>query len=233
MLLIKGRRESSLTTLLTPPHLPRKAALLMRRTIVLLATMALTLLVASGVAWAVTKIGTNGPDTLRGTNENDNLLGNGGNDRLFSLNGRDTLLGGPGKDWVDTHPKEFRRGDKNLQGGPGNDIVLGGRGTDNVLGDAGNDFLADGPARESSQDKLSGGDGTDVLLPANVPAAQDIVTCGGGFDRVLADSEDLVLPDCERVRIVHGSREEVAQQEEEFLASIPPSFWEGLQPGVV
>jgi hypothetical protein len=45
----------------------------MRRTIVLLATMTLTLLVASGVALAVTKIGTNGPDTLRGTNRADNL----------------------------------------------------------------------------------------------------------------------------------------------------------------
>src|SRR5215217_1378326 len=47
MLLIKGRRESSLIT----PHLGplRKAGLTMRRTILLLATMALTLLVASGV----------------------------------------------------------------------------------------------------------------------------------------------------------------------------------------
>jgi len=57
----------------------------MRRTIVLLATMALTLLVASGVALAVTRIGTNGPDTLRGTNGTDNLLGNGGNDVLYAL----------------------------------------------------------------------------------------------------------------------------------------------------
>jgi hypothetical protein len=40
----------------------------MRRTILLLSTMALCLLVASGVALAVTKIGTDGPDTLRGTN---------------------------------------------------------------------------------------------------------------------------------------------------------------------
>jgi hypothetical protein len=39
----------------------------MRRTIVLLATMALTVVVASGVALAINKIGTNGPDTLRGT----------------------------------------------------------------------------------------------------------------------------------------------------------------------
>src|SRR5215210_2075642 len=52
MLLIKGRSESSLTPLLTPPHLPRKAAILMRRTTLLLTTMALTLLVASGVALA-------------------------------------------------------------------------------------------------------------------------------------------------------------------------------------
>jgi hypothetical protein len=38
----------------------------MRRTILMVATVALTVLVASGVALAVTKIGTNGPDTLRG-----------------------------------------------------------------------------------------------------------------------------------------------------------------------
>jgi Ca2+-binding RTX toxin-like protein len=204
----------------------------MRRTIPLLATMVLTLLLASGVAWAVNKIGTDGPDTLRGTNGDDNLIGRGGNDRLFALDGRDNLLGGPGKDWVDTHPREFRTGDKNLQGGPGNDIVFGGRGSDNVLGDEGNDLLADGPPREFSLDKVSGGDGTDVLLVDNAPAAKDIATCGGGFDRILADRKDLVAPDCERVRIVHGSSEEVSQQREEFFASIPQSFFEGLQPGI-
>jgi Ca2+-binding RTX toxin-like protein len=205
----------------------------MRRVVLVLAAMALALLLASGVAWAVNKIGTNVPDTLRGTNGADNLIGKGGNDRLFALDGRDTLLGGPGKDWVDTHPNKFRRGDKNLQGGPGNDIVVGGRGSDNVLDDAGNDLLADGPGREFSLDKVSGGDGTDVIFVQNVPAAKDIATCGGGFDRVLADSKDLVASDCERVRIVHGSREEVMQQEEEFFASIPQSFFEGLQPGVL
>ena len=46
---------------------------MMRRSMLLLATMALTLLVASGLALAVTKIGTDGPDTLRGTNRADNL----------------------------------------------------------------------------------------------------------------------------------------------------------------
>jgi Ca2+-binding RTX toxin-like protein len=72
----------------------------MRRTIVLLATMALTLLVASGVALAVTRIGTDSPDTLRGTNGADTLIGKGGNDTLYAKRGHDTLLGGPGKDIV-------------------------------------------------------------------------------------------------------------------------------------
>jgi hypothetical protein len=37
----------------------------MRRILVLLTVMTVTLVVASGVAWAVNKIGTNGPDTLK------------------------------------------------------------------------------------------------------------------------------------------------------------------------
>src|SRR5687768_18549228 len=96
----------------------------MRRTIVLLATMTITLLVASGVALAVTKIGTDGPDTLRGTNGDDNLIGKGGNDDLYALNGRDTLVGGPGKDVVaDATRGVWRRGDMNLLVGLG--IVFG------------------------------------------------------------------------------------------------------------
>ncbi len=65
-----------------------------RRVALVLAVMALALLLASGVAWAVNKVGTDGPDTLTGTNGDDNLIGKGGNDELFSLNGRDNLLGG-------------------------------------------------------------------------------------------------------------------------------------------
>jgi hypothetical protein len=59
----------------------------MRRVILLLMVMAATSVVASGLAWAVNKVGTNGPDTLRGTNGDDNLLGKGGNDDLFGLGG--------------------------------------------------------------------------------------------------------------------------------------------------
>jgi hypothetical protein len=47
----------------------------MPRLILVLAVMAVTLAVASGVALAVDKVGTNGPDALMGTNRVDNLSG--------------------------------------------------------------------------------------------------------------------------------------------------------------
>jgi Ca2+-binding RTX toxin-like protein len=198
---------------------------MMRRAILIVATMALTLLVASGVALAVNKIGTNGPDTLRGTNGADNLLGKGGNDKLYALRGRDNLLGGPGKDLVLGGPaRRPLGGDKNLAGGAGNDVVFGGRGSDNILGETGNDFVQDVDAlSDFSTDRLSTGDGNDVVGIYNDPAFRDVVTCGSGFDRVFADKKDTIAPDCERV----------ADEGSEFDAlgeSIPQSFWEGL-PG--
>jgi Ca2+-binding RTX toxin-like protein len=198
----------------------------MRRLVLLLTAMALALLLASGVALAVNTIGTDGPDTLRGTNGNDNLLGRGDNDILFALNGRDNLLGGPGNDWLDTHPMGFRRGDKNMVGGSGNDAVIGGRGSDNVLGEEGDDLVADGPEREFATDRLTAGEGNDVVAVVNRPAFKDIVSCGEGFDRVLADRKDVLADDCERVFIGLGS-------EDEFIASIPQSFFEGLHPEFV
>jgi hypothetical protein len=95
-----------------------------------------------------------------------------------------------------------------------------------VLGEEGNDFLHDGPEREFATDRLTAGDGNDVVAVVNRPAFKDLVTCGEGFDRVIADRKDVLADDCERVFIGLGS-------EDEFFASIPQSFWEGLQPGVV
>jgi|SRR5215218_1238547 len=209
----------------------------MKRILLVLAAMALALLLASGVAWAVTKIGTDGPDTLRGTHGDDNLIGKGGNDRLFSLNGRDTLLGGPGKDYVISgNEQRSGFGDKNLLGGPGNDIVLGAWGSDKVVGGEGNDLLADGRPRDVALDIVSGEAGTDVIFVASLrlrAAAPDIVTCGSGFDRVLADTKDVVAPDCEKVVLFRGgSASEYHDLVDEFVAEVPPSFWEGLQPGV-
>jgi Ca2+-binding RTX toxin-like protein len=198
---------------------------MMRHTIVLLATMALTLLVASGVALAVTRIGTDGPDTLRGTNRADQLVGKGGNDILLALAGDDTLLGGPGKDTVNggSLARPFR-GDKQLVGGPGNDVVQGGLDSDNVVGQEGNDLLIDGDNGDVSApqpDNLAGGDGNDVIGSINKPADVDVIVCGSGFDRVLVDRIDVVAPDCEKVFVGFGSVEE-------FQESIPQSFFDGL-----
>lgn len=204
----------------------------MRRAILLVATVALTLLVASGVALAVNKIGTDGPDTLRGTNGNDNLIGKGGNDNLFSLNGRDNLLGGEGKDNVLATDERGRpgRGDKNLDGGPGNDAVFSGKGSDNMVGGEGNDWLFECCLREFSNDTLSGGPGNDVIDVSHRPAIKDVVVCGDGFDRVLADRKDTATRDCERIKIVRGSREEFLEQVDAFYESIPESFFQGLPP---
>ena len=202
----------------------------MRRTVLLVAVVAASLVMASGVALAVDRVGTNGPDTLRGTDRADNLSGLGGGDTLLGKDGSDNLSGGPGKDVL--FGGDERRpgaGDKNLDGGGGNDVVLAGRGSDNASGGDGNDFMIDGNLGESSRDNLSGGSGKDVIAVDNVPAFRDVVGCGGGFDRVLADRKDTVGQDCERVVFVRGSREDVRRQEREFFESIPDSFFAGLQ----
>ena len=113
-----------------------------------------------------------------------------------------------------------------MVGGSDNDSVVGGRGSDTVLGEEGNDLVAAGPDREFSTDNVSGGDGNDVVAAVNRPEFVDIVSCGEGFDRVLADRKDVLADDCEKVFFGFGS-------EDEFFASIPQSFFEGLHPEFV
>ena len=57
----------------------------------------------------------------------------------------------------------------------------------------------------------------------NTPAANDLVVCGSGFDRVLADRKDVVANDCEKVAVGGGSIDA-------FYESIPESFFEGMPP---
>ena len=195
----------------------------MRRTVLLLTVVAATLILASGVALAVTKIGTDGPDTLRGTDRDDNLWGKGGDDAIFDMAGRDNLLGGSGDDGVlggnEVRPEGA---DKNLDGGPGNDGIVPGVSSDNASGEEGGDFFSEPSFRESSEDIYFGGDDNDVFVANNRPASEDKVTCGDGFDWVLADREDFVAPDCERVSF--------GLSDEEFFDTVPQSFWEGLAP---
>jgi hypothetical protein len=206
---------------------------MMRRIILLLMVMAMTLVVASGVAWAVTKIGTDGPDRLVGTNGADNLLGMGGNDDLFSKAGKDHLLGGQGRDFFFGGTPNFsmRGGEKNMLGGAGNDWIEGGKGSDKISGGPSKDFLLDGDdGSDRAQDTYTGDAGTDVIIvkslltPRPAPAIKDKVVCGGGYDVVLADRKDVIVPNCEKVfRVVRGPI-----PYGKFFAAIPPGFFEGL-----
>jgi hypothetical protein len=204
----------------------------MRRTILLLATMTLTLLMAIGVALAVNKIGTQGRDFLQGTDAADHLVGKGENDRIFSLAGKDNLIGGPGKDWVWGGRRRSLHGDlpvhytssggeKHLVGASGNDVLWGGKGSDNAVGNSGNDLLIGGEYHHPVKDALSGGGGNDVFSVDNDPAGKDIVRCGGGYDWVFADRKDVVASNCEKV----GDR---VSEYDEVGNSIPQSFWKSL-----
>jgi hypothetical protein len=201
----------------------------MRRTIVLLATVALTVLVAGGVALAVAKIGTQGRDFLKGTAGADNLIGQGETDLIFGLGGNDHLFGGSAKDFViggtytNSRGPRSLGGNKNVAGGDGNDVVWGGKGPDKVVGGEGNDLLYGGEYDRPVKDTLSGGGGNDVFDVYNDPAGKDIVRCGGGFDWVFADRKDMVAPDCEKVADRVSEFDQVGN-------SIPQSFWAGLPP---
>lgn len=62
------------------------------------AGVAIVALLAAGVAWGGTVLGTPRADVLRGTPHNDKMYGRGGNDRLYGYAGNDVLVGGPGAD---------------------------------------------------------------------------------------------------------------------------------------
>ena len=90
-----------------------------------------------------------------------------------------TLLGGPGAD--------------RLTAGPAGDTVFGGDGNDQLSGAGGADALDGG----AGVDALDGGEGDDRLSSADGHA--ETVGCGGGVDRVEADTSDDVASDCESV----------------------------------
>jgi Ca2+-binding RTX toxin-like protein len=104
---------------------------------------------------------------------------------------------------VGTDAGEQIRGTKNAEeirglGGPdeitdglGRDLVYGGKGTDNLIGYGG----------DTSFDRFYGGRGNDIVQSRDIPAVQDIVSCGPGTDTVYADKADVVSENCERVKV--------------------------------
>jgi Ca2+-binding RTX toxin-like protein len=91
-----------------------------RRGVLLLASMLAMLVVVGGVAWAVTKVGDNGPNHINGTNGPDRLRGMGGGDTINGKRGADSIWGDRGGDLLKDGPLRERSTDY-LYGGPGND----------------------------------------------------------------------------------------------------------------
>jgi Ca2+-binding RTX toxin-like protein len=158
----------------------------MRVVALVLAGMALVLLLASGLALAITKVGGTGNDRLIGTKGPDKLVGKGGRDNIEGRGGKDVIRGGPGSD------SPSGTGSRGLHGDFGADVIWGG---------PGDDLLSDGPPIDSAVDSLGGGDGNDWLIASNTPAARDVLRCGAGRDRATVDREDEVR-DCESVDLV-------------------------------
>jgi Ca2+-binding RTX toxin-like protein len=148
----------------------------MRKTILVLASMALAMVVLGGVAFAATIqcpngatkdgyrlcFGTKSADTMNGTPSRDAMQGKGGGDtmrgygdrdRLKGLNGSDTLYGGD-------------EGDRIMIGGLGSDTLYGGPGNDGGMPGVGCVYwYCSRPAElDSSSDYIHGGPGMDRLI---------------------------------------------------------------------
>jgi uncharacterized repeat protein (TIGR01451 family) len=150
----------------------------------------------NGAACANPAFGGRDDDVLFGSSFGDRLFGRQGRDLLRGRDGNDCLYGGEGNDVLDGDG-----GDDGLWGGDGRDRLFGGTGSDRILGgakgdelhgDAGNDQLFAGTGR----DRLWGGAGNDTISARD--GSRDVVQCGAGLDRVMADRRDRVRG-CERV----------------------------------
>lgn len=184
---------------------------LARRTGLLLATMALGLMLASGVALA-NQVPCNGSpllpcgagegpdhspsegnDVFSGSAFNDSMSGYGGDDEGYGHGGDDIMLGMKDNDTFDGGT-----GNDGFAGGPGDDFFLGaedddfthfnhdswsGEGDDTFDGGEGNDNFDAGPG----DDKLYGGEGID-RLKGNTGG--DHMDGGAGNDNITDQSND-------------------------------------------
>jgi Ca2+-binding RTX toxin-like protein len=149
----------------------------MKRTMLLIASVMLALLVAAGVALAqdgVSKVcntncrGTDRDDQLSGTSKRNVIKGRGGADQIEGNGAKDTLNG-------------------NL----GSDAVYGGNGEDKLYGGGNDDYMQAG----IKSDYIGTGSGNDVVAAKD--GFKDQIYCGSNFDRVYVDRVD-VLHRCEK-----------------------------------
>ena len=187
----------------------------MREVILLLTVIAATLVVASGVALAVTTQGGPRNDVVLGTDGSDHLGGGVGSDTIIGSGGKDFMWGGdlppgPGTDPPFPPPEAGPNNDDIMTGGTGNDFMWGNMGSDRIVGGTGNDILLDGESAGGAYDILIGGAGNDFLWPRNTPAGQDLTLCGAGMDVAHVDNADIVIG-CEMKWVRDPTNAEVNQ----------------------
>jgi len=180
----------------------------MRRTLLLLATLALTLVVAGGVALAATVtcsglecVGTDDNDRIQGSNNDEHIYGLGGSDIIDGNGGSDHVVGDR---LVSGEPTTTPDGDDKLDGGPGGDGLYGYGGNDTLIGGPGDDKI-DARTYELPLAQIpdghniikAGGDIDEVEAVNGVP---DSINCGPGFDYAQVDNGlDRVANNCEDV----------------------------------
>ena len=157
----------------------------MRRPLLFMATTALAMLVACGVALAASIdcptasggycYGTNSGDALYGTPNVDRMYGKGGADLMKGNGSGDFMYGGD----------EAGLGDK----------MRGGVGADRMNGQGGNDIIGGGPGR----DTLKTGTGFDTVEAKD--GEKDFITCRGSNDTVNYDRGLDVLEGCGGVSV--------------------------------
>ena len=118
-----------------------------RRTGWVLATMALAMLLASGVALAEVFNGDDGNNRLVGTDGRDRMFGGGGDDLMRGLDGQDRMGGGDGGD--------------TMYGGRGQDAMNGGGGEDRIYGGPGDDYISS--ISDDAVDQVDCGGGRDTV----------------------------------------------------------------------
>ena len=127
-----------------------------------------------------TKVGDDGPNTIRGTKKRDVICADEGNDRVYGLEGNDWLFGGPGKDKLYGGP-----GDDKLRGWELKDELYGEEGNDFLNGELGNDLIVGGPGK----DEFLGSSGDDCMYALDGEGG-DVLKGMIGRDSYQADADD-------------------------------------------
>ncbi len=133
--------------------------------------------------------GRAGNDAISGNEDDDLVVAGSGDDRAFGRAGNDRVRGQEGTDALSGNA-----GNDKVQGGEGDDRVFGREGDDSVSGNGGDDRVEGG----RGEDRLFGRDGNDRIFVRD--GVRDVVDCGSGNDRVVADRADSVRGNCESVK---------------------------------